>query len=162
MTVPTTAAEAFARAAPLFAVASQQLGIRPAPGSAWNPVIAGWWDNLGWRPQNDESISPCSVALSAWATAVGGASAQSPYPDAWVQIGVAMTDPLPGCVAVKKGTNTHVGIVFGVRPYGLTAGPEVCLLGAGQDWPGVDGVNQVTISGWAKVTDYKSFRWIMP
>ena len=160
--LPTSNVAAFAAAASLFVQAGQHLGVRPIPGAPKNPIIMGWWQNLGWEPPQDDTISPCSVALSAWAVAAGAKSAQSPYPQDWLTVGEPIPAAMPGAVAVMQGNPGHVGIVFAVRPYGATPGPEVSLLGAGQDWPDMDGINQVTISGWTKVTNVRAFRWIFP
>jgi uncharacterized protein (TIGR02594 family) len=150
---PPTPADATATrsvAPPWFAVATGEIGVREYPGPADNPRVVEYHGTTSLRASDDE-VPWCS-AFANWCLrqaslrGSGSAAARS-----WLQWGVPLDRPRPGCVVVlRRGTDPvqgHVG--FFVRSRGATfdllggnQGNQVCIAPyatsrvIGYRWPG--------------------------
>jgi uncharacterized protein (TIGR02594 family) len=139
-----------------------RLGIQEIPGAKHNPVIVGWFKDIGHGEVTDDETSWCAVAMSAACVEAG-----LPMPPlntrmlarsflTWgVKVPVGNLEP--GDVAVwPRGAawQGHVNIVKEVRTRGAKV--EVRCIGGNQG--GLKGGDAVTLTGWQDASKAVDFR----
>lgn len=93
-------------------------GTKEIPGPVDNPVIVGWFGELGYPEIQDDETAWCSCCLNIMAKHAGLEYSGKLDARSWMQRGKPISDPLPGHVVVfwrgqKTGWQGHVGLFSG-------------------------------------------------
>jgi uncharacterized protein (TIGR02594 family) len=134
-----------------LAIARKYIGVAETPGKETTPIIRRWLIELGayWR---DDGVPWCGVACAAWMREAGIPIPKHYYrARAWLDWGVALTEPALGCVVVfERRGGGHVGLVVGrneldyLLVLGGNQGDKVCIASFSPDrvlgfrWPLLD------------------------
>jgi uncharacterized protein (TIGR02594 family) len=150
----------------LLEVMESRLGIQEMPGAKHNPVIVGWFKEIGHDEVTDDETSWCAVAMSAACVEAG-----LPMPPLNVRmlarsfltwgVKVPIENVQPGDVTVwPRGAawQGHVNIVKEVRAVGARV--EVRCIGGNQG--GLKGGDAVTLTGWQDASKALDFRRPVP
>src|SRR5262245_28610751 len=148
----------------LLEVCESRLGIQEVPGSKHNPIIVGWFADIGHSEVVDDETSWCSVFCASASKEAG-----LPMPPvnvrmmarSWLTwgVGVDLDNIMPGDVAVwsrgdDNGWQGHVNVVKQVRK---SAGKvQVRCIGGNQS--GLKGGDAVTLTGWLDASRALGFR----
>jgi uncharacterized protein (TIGR02594 family) len=152
----------------LLAVMESRLGIQEVPGKKHNPIIVGWFEDIGHAEVVDDETSWCSVCCASAAKEAG-----LPMPPvnvrmmarSWLTWGVGVPDgnAKPGDVAIwprgdPKGWQGHVNVVKEVRRNIVPGGNDIQVRCIGGNQSGLKGGDAVTLSGWQDASKALGFR----
>lgn len=101
----------------IIKIAAKELGIKEIVGSAHNPRILKYSEDLG-MPYSDDETAWCSIFMNWVALKAKFERSDSARARSWLEIGTKIPDPEPGDIAVfwresKHSTKGHVGIFMG-------------------------------------------------
>ena len=96
----------------------QDHGLKEIPGPIDNPVIVGWFKELGYPDIQDDETAWCSCALNVMAKRAGLEYTGKLDARSWMKIGKSTDDPHIGDVVVfwrgqRAGWQGHVGLFAG-------------------------------------------------
>lgn len=93
-------------------------GIAEIPGPVSNPIITGWFKELGYPEIQDDETAWCSLTINIMAKRCGLEYSGKLDARSWMKIGKATDDPHVGDVVVfwrgqRSGWQGHVGLFAG-------------------------------------------------
>lgn len=93
-------------------------GLKEVPGPVDNPVIVGWFKELGYDDIDDDETAWCSCCLNVMAKRCGLEYTGKLDARSWMKVGRAIQDPEIGHVVVfwrgdRNGWKGHVGLFAG-------------------------------------------------
>lgn len=130
------------RTARWLEIAFKELGVREVPGPGSNRRILEYHQATTLKATDDD-VAWCSAFLCWVMKQAGLPSTESARARSWLEWGVPITFPVPGCVAVlQRGRGDqppasvidapgHVGLFTGFSDRGVSAAPARILLMAG-------------------------------
>lgn len=122
-----------------LAEAYKHIGVTEVKGFQHNPVIVGFWKAARLAGIKNDEVPWCAGFVGAMLETVGVHSARSDSSRAYLNWGVKLASPVPGCIVVfSRPGGGHVGFVVGRDPRTGAIG----VLGGNQD----DAVNIRTFS----------------
>lgn len=134
---------------PWLLLAQAELGVREIPGVEHNPRVLWYFKKAGWPSIQDDETAWCAAFVSAILELAGIPSAKTVRARDYLNWGVPILEPVPGCITVfRRGTGTQGHVAFFVK--WSADGTKVLVLGGNQS-------NQVC-EQWYSAFDLLGFR----
>lgn len=114
---------------PWVSKARQYVGVKEIKGINHNTIIVGWWKAIKRAGIKTDEVPWCAAFVGAMLEAVGLRSSRYESAKSYLDWGVSLSHPEPGCIVVfQRDGGGHVGFVVGRNALG-----QILVLGGNQN-----------------------------